>query len=355
MSDFCVDTYTVDLRLVDEPFVTFAKRYTRPSPTTGPCTQSTGVRSKDTYILILAHALGHHKETWEPVISQLFALEREISEVWTVDNPDHGESAALNTHVSSSFLRSGRVSCRTYGGAVLALMRSGLLRHSSTLAKVVLIGHSAGATGVVLSTSYPTTEDVKVSSIILVEPWMVHPDLAAANQGVRALFDALSESALRRRDVWSSRHEARAYFAARGAWKVWDARALDLYMKHGLTAIASPGSSDGGSVTLSFSKRDESAAYADLGEGQEALVRLSTLCASIPVHVILGDQQPAPVKEVQAVTCDRAQGRATASITVLPKTGHMAPQQSPELVAGAILRILSEPGRCIPPISRGKL
>ncbi|TFK80681.1 hypothetical protein K466DRAFT_370156 [Polyporus arcularius HHB13444] len=234
------------------------------------------------------------KETWEPVISQLFALEREISEVWTVDNPDHGESAALNKNVLPSFLRSGRVSCRTYGGAVLALMRSGLLRHSST-SRVVLIGHSAGATGVVLATSYPTTsEDVKVSSIILVEPWMVHPDLAAANQGVRAIFDALSESALRRRDVWSSRDVARAYFAARGAWKVWDARALDLYMKHGLTAVASPGSSRGGSVALSFSKRDESAAYADLGEGQEALVRLSTLCASIPVHVILGDQQPAP-------------------------------------------------------------
>ncbi|RPD52971.1 alpha/beta-hydrolase [Lentinus tigrinus ALCF2SS1-7] len=346
MSHFDVDTFTVDLRLVGEPLVTCAKRYTRPS-SGGVRAPRTQADSKDTYTIVLAHALGHHKETWEPVISHLFALERvsqyelQIAEVWAIDDPDHGESATLNKRVHPSFLRWGRVSCRTYGGAVLALTRSGLLRQPST-SKIVLIGHSAGATGVVLSTMYPTTpDDIKLSSLILVEPWMVHPDIATS-QGVRAIFDRLSQSALRRREVWSSREEARAYLASRGAWKVWDARAVDLYIRYGLTEHAPAAAGEGKSVTLSFPKRDESAAYADLGEGQEALVHLRTLCGAIPVHVILGEQQPAPVKEVQVMTCDRTQGRAMASITVIPKTGHMAPQQSPELVGEAIWGILSE-------------
>ena len=54
------------------------------------------------FTIILLHGTGFHKELWEPTIEDLFALlsqgglESEIREVWTIDSPNHGDSAILN-------------------------------------------------------------------------------------------------------------------------------------------------------------------------------------------------------------------------------------------------------------------
>ncbi|TFY55492.1 hypothetical protein EVJ58_g8217 [Rhodofomes roseus] len=358
MPDFCIETHVVDLCHVGEPFVTLAKRYTPLQALPAAFPPTSGIRAHPTNActLVLAHALGYHKETWEPVISHLFsqALADEsgpnITEIWTFDSPDHGESAPLNRSIPTSALRSGRVSCRAYGSVILALMRSELLQNPSD-SRLVLVGHSAGATGVALLSTYPPSpKDVPVSSIIMIEPWMVHPDIAITAE-VRALNESLSQSGLRRRDAWSGRDEARAYFGTRGVWKDWDARVLDLYVRYGLSPA--PPTHTSGGVVLSFPRHNEGVAYADLGEGQDALKRLSGLCSSVPVHIILGETQSVASKAIQAMLCNRDQGRDMESITILPKTGHMAPQQSPKLVAEAIWRILvsSRPMK----ISLGKL
>lgn len=43
-------------------------------------------------------------------------------------------------------------------------------------------------------------------------------------------------------------------------------------------------------MTLAYPRQLEGEAYADVGEGYEALERLSQICSSVPVHVILGEE-----------------------------------------------------------------
>ena len=181
---FHVERHQVDLRHVGEPLTTFAQRYT---PLLKEEVTAQPPRSSEAYVLVFAHALASRrcvatprdsvpkhglciadKETWEPVISRLFELQNLdtggplITEMWTLDCPDHGESAALNRSVPASALRAGRVckfvlsvlphrlwvcvACRSYGGAILCLTRSGLMDNSPHT-KLVLIGHSAGSIG----------------------------------------------------------------------------------------------------------------------------------------------------------------------------------------------------------------
>lgn len=59
---------------------------------------------------------------------------------------------------------------------------------------------------------------------------MVPADLLAASPELRASIEATSQAGLRRRDTWASHAKALEYFKAKGVWKTWDPRALDLYV-----------------------------------------------------------------------------------------------------------------------------
>lgn len=72
------------------PLVLTAKRY-----------QSDTSNSEDGTTLIFAHGTGFHKEHWEPTIEHLFDKERtkggfKIREAWSLECPNHGDSAVLN-------------------------------------------------------------------------------------------------------------------------------------------------------------------------------------------------------------------------------------------------------------------
>lgn len=69
-------------------------------------------------------------------------------------------------------------------------------------------------------TMYPF---VPWSSAILVEPMFLHPDITDRIQKI------LPESAIKRRDVWSSREEATKLFRERSL-KSWDPRVIELYV-----------------------------------------------------------------------------------------------------------------------------
>jgi len=74
----------------DYPLALAAKRYQDPSSS-----------KSDGYTLVFAHGTGFHKEQWEPTIKHLFNLSRNSSrfpvrEAWSVDCPNHGDSATLN-------------------------------------------------------------------------------------------------------------------------------------------------------------------------------------------------------------------------------------------------------------------
>lgn len=72
------------------PFHLSAKRY-QPSSS-----------SEDGLTLVFTHGTGFHKEQWEPTIEHLFELQakngakHKIREAWSIDAPNHGDSAVLN-------------------------------------------------------------------------------------------------------------------------------------------------------------------------------------------------------------------------------------------------------------------
>jgi hypothetical protein len=53
--------------------------------------------------LILTHATGVHKETWEPLLQHLFSKQTNagftVVEAWAIEAPNHGKSALLNEDV----------------------------------------------------------------------------------------------------------------------------------------------------------------------------------------------------------------------------------------------------------------
>ena len=78
----------------DYPLSIIAKRYWLPhgSNTEDPAAQT----------LIVLHSTSFHKETWEPILQDLFELVSQsntevlIRDAWAVDCPNHGESGVLN-------------------------------------------------------------------------------------------------------------------------------------------------------------------------------------------------------------------------------------------------------------------
>jgi hypothetical protein len=80
------------------PFHITAKRYWSRRPTFD-------VDDPKALTLILLHATGFHKETWEPSLERIFDLALQgdgtlkIREAWAIECPNHGVSAQLNESV----------------------------------------------------------------------------------------------------------------------------------------------------------------------------------------------------------------------------------------------------------------
>ncbi|KAM5541050.1 hypothetical protein V8D89_005361 [Ganoderma adspersum] len=362
------ETHILDLASVGDSLLSSAVRYTRGlavAQQKQTFSESVDVNdsrdpSSPAVVLVLLHGLGFHKETWEPTISHLFALECSsrgrcssaptLVEVWAIDCPDHGEAAALNRCPS-------RVSCLSYGRAVLALLKSGLLAGPQGR-KIILAGHSAGAISLVLAAAHVIAElewHQAIAGMVLIEPWIVAAEIEG-DPAMRRLTHELTRGGTSRRDVWSSRAEAHAYLASHPAFRRWDAGVHRVYVDHGLRTLPTPDyPSQETGFTLAFPKRLESEAYGDFSEGRAALQLMPRVSAAIPLHLVFGAQQPAIVKAMQRSICDHA-GKST-SVTYLPGIGHAAPQQSPEVVARTIWGIICEPyaRERKRPASRGKL
>ena len=77
---------------------------------------------------------------------------------------------------------------------------------------------------------YPL-DRLPLSSLIMVEPPMMTPEIVkhGLETGSLPMIRAI-EFAKTRRDIWSSREEAREWFAKRSPWKRWDKRVFDLFI-----------------------------------------------------------------------------------------------------------------------------
>ncbi|KAH7907247.1 Alpha/beta hydrolase fold-1 [Hygrophoropsis aurantiaca] len=245
--------------------------------------------------LVFAHAIGFHKEHWEPTIEDLFKLLQtqaqlehdghrkvKIREMWSIDAPNHGDAAILNEKT----LRWGYEQVffwEDYGRGIHAFL-TGLgtgVDVDFTKHNLVGIGHSMGTGSIMLSTTYQPP--LTYSSIHLIETMIMGQQYSSIP------LQNAEKAAMNRRDIWPSIEEAYQVMKSRPLWKNWDERILRIYVNHGLRPLPTleyPNRLDG--VTLKCTKQQESATLGDHKSRVLAYNLLPHLAKRIPIHFVYG-------------------------------------------------------------------
>ncbi|KAJ7591560.1 Alpha/beta hydrolase family-domain-containing protein [Mycena floridula] len=328
-------SFVLDVRTETDPLMIAAKRY-RFSSSSG----ASKVKSDAPVVLLFAHALGFHKEHWEPMLLDLAQLiERNpnsglaIAEAWAMDCQDHGDSAIVNEHILSKTPKF--VSCYDYGRAFVSLIQSSHFANNKHC-RIVLVGHSAGCASLILASSFfPTLKDIPFDSYILVEPAMIPQRFVENDREVQKIMKWIVDSNT---------------FKSRAPWNVWDQRVLDIYVNQGLRKLPTAVYPEARkAVTLKTPKLVEGTAYGEPHIQYEALARLSEISRVIPIHAIFGDKKDyLPLRIQQVMFSDVS----IVSTTFLPGVGHMIVEESPQIVAEQVFKILANSKKAETPRAR---
>jgi len=250
--------------------------------------------------LLLAHATGLCGPVFAPLAARLAARFRCVA----LDFRGHGDSV---TPVEVDF------AWRGLADDVLAVV------DHLGLEGAVGVGHSSG--GAALLDAEARCPGA-FCGLWCFEPivWPEPPPLAPRM--------ALIEGALRRREVFASRDDAYAHFAAKPPLSALRPAALGAYVECG---FADDDAGDG-SVRLKCRREDEAAMYHQ-GMAHDGFSRLADV--SCRVVVALGGRSPAIGPQVaRAQVAALPHGR----LEVFDGLGHFGPLEDPEAVAAAVLR-----------------
>ncbi|KAH7912290.1 Alpha/beta hydrolase fold-1 [Hygrophoropsis aurantiaca] len=305
--------------------------------------------SADAYTLVFAHAAGFCKEQWETVIDGIFKLLRQsedtngdglptkfkIREMWTIDAPNHGAAAILNEQVLQ-WGYDNVFSWETYGRAVHAFLSGHGSRTDSYFRghNIIGIGHSLGATAVMLSTTFQPS--ISYKSIHIFEP-MIY-----GQQWELKLRDFFLDVALKRRDIWPSSEEAFNVMRNRSARKTWDERILKLFVRHGLRTLPTldyPDKTIG--VTLSCSKKQEAALCRDPTSQVLAYNLLRHLIKKVPTHITYGSIHEYPAASRYDILHNASGGiEQFSSVSEIEGAGHLVVHTHPDSVVEVIWKAL---------------
>ncbi|KAG6809545.1 hypothetical protein H0H92_015843 [Tricholoma furcatifolium] len=286
------EKFTLTTKTNGTPLVCTIKRYTR-------ATGYTGGPKEPAAILLLGHGTGFPKETWEPTIEDLFALDDaapvagvgpgalRIREAWALDCQNHGEAAVVNA--ATLVKDPGMLTIYDYADAFASLYNSGILGPlDPEVDKVVLVGHSAGSVGVTLATSYfnPPSR-IPFVGVILVDTPIFAPAMKEQESEMYKLVRAMTPL---RKDIWASRDAATKWMQTRLPWSAWDRRVFDIYTEYGLQPLPTPYYPDKQGVTLTTHRSGENIAFTGEVFAYHALYRLNQICDAVPVHLIYGGE-----------------------------------------------------------------
>ncbi|TEB23511.1 alpha/beta-hydrolase, partial [Coprinellus micaceus] len=305
--------------------------------------------AKSGLTLICLHSTSFHKEVWEACLETLFRIVRAtipgrdsvtIREAWSIEAPNHGDSASLNWNALRRPPFATRFGCEGYSRAAHRFLTKGRVPfHERNL---VGIGHSLGANAILMLQTFSPSLPFK--SLVIVEP-MVSPGGDDVLQPLRARLVRASE---RRRDSWASLDEARGSLPGRvrsmrkgDGKRPWDDRVVEAFLSHGIRPRRNSAELP---VTAKFAlactKEQEIVMYEDR-EGSEAPVKaLDKILPTLPIHLVLGEiKDYLPLRVHEMLTGPTSEGKY-ASVKILPHVGHLIPQEQPDALAEAIAQAL---------------
>ncbi|KAJ7437591.1 Alpha/beta hydrolase fold-1 [Mycena galericulata] len=294
----------------------------------------------DGVTLLMLHALGQHKEQWEPVIDKLYSLQSErststkIREIWVFDWQSHGESAVLNEEALKNDSKSAPLD--RWSSAVADFIKSDFVKGH----RLVGVGFSSGTVGVMVSTRY--FEKCPYIGIILIEPSMMDKDTWDADSAeIQTAFDMVTNAVTHRRDIWANKAAAHKYFMARFPWNSWDSRIVDLFVEHGLKESEDK---EGNYCVIRACPmiHEASAFQVNLEITWDATEQVAKLSGVVPIHVVFGKNVDLMPQIIREGVVNEKKGRKVSSITTIPDVGHTIVQEMPDAVGSAISDLLQQ-------------
>ncbi|KIJ63501.1 hypothetical protein HYDPIDRAFT_112921 [Hydnomerulius pinastri MD-312] len=309
--------------------------------------------------LLFTHGITGHKEEYHPVITRLLRLRDsanyDIRELWSIDFPNHGETATLNRAileerkargVQEGF--DGTCTPADYAAYLSAFLSSPPLRGHS----VVGIAHSGSCTAWVhalTKLANPTIAHKHPHALVLLEPTLMFPSLSPTDP--RSIHGAANvRGALAKRDRWSSRADVKRWLvgSGKGVWAKWDKRALDLFVEYAFEDVTSP-ASEGTYTTPTLRKDEESPLYTCLAHTIDP-PQLASVCTLLNedgkrgVHVIWAEVEEFISKTAKAEILDAAEHRISTQRTI-KGAGHLVPQEKPDELADGLHDVLGVIGK----------
>lgn len=298
----------------------------------------------DGITLILAHALGTHKETWMPLLEYLFAEQDRLSnvrnvkilEAWSIECPNHGESAVLNNHDIESKFSNFKWSGWIYPRALRAFLLSrpeGIDFHRR---KLVGVGHSNGGNAMTLLHSLST--GLEFQALILLDPTLGRESVEKDH-----MQRVLTQLTWNKRDTWPSRKAALKDLSTQLGFRNWHPDVLRLFIEKGLKDHSASKFPDPwifkGGVTLCCSRAYEAASNLANDHHAFAFDHLQYMYRSgqavYLIHSKKDEFNGELLKRAQAAP-DASSKRGPQSVQYIEHGGHMFVQACPQDTAKAI-------------------
>lgn len=180
--------------------------------------------------MLLMHATGFHPWMWHPIA-------RELSPRWRVVAPYVCDHRQIDPE-------EGGFSWLTLGEDLAEFCRR------EGIEDPAVVGHSMGGT---VATIALGVGGLAARGLILIEPVFFSPQVYRSESKLEE--NPLAARALKRKDRWRDRNEARSYLRSKPLFKNWDPEMLDLYIQHGIEGTG------GGDVRLVCPPKREAALY----------------------------------------------------------------------------------------------
>ena len=127
----------------------------------------------------------------------------------------------------------------------------------------------------------------------------------------------LASKAIRRKDLWSDRHEALTYLRSKALFKNWDEEMLDLYITYGMKSL------DAGGLQLACSPKREASLFMGGAHYNPWPLLSKVACPTLVVEGELSENRV--FIDLKKATRIFAQG----SYTQVMGAGHLIPQEKP--------------------------